>query len=308
MKQNHSKLIIFAALIANALIAISKFSAAIFTHSSAMFSEGIHSLVDVGNQVLLLFGLHRSHKKADRQHPFGYGKEIYFWSFIVAILLFSLGGGLSLYEGIKDWFDPHPIQHAKINYLVLCVAFMFESIAWLMAYRQIKRTHPGLAWRDKIERAKDPALIVVLLEDSAAMIGLILAFIGISLSLWFDAPRIDAATSMMIGVLLITVAFWLAREIKELLIGEAADPQTLAQIKSLILEDKRIEGVRQILSMHMGPDDVLVNLYVDFKDDLPSQEVEQAISDLEAKIKTSIPAIQWLFIAAQSFKRKLPEA
>jgi cation diffusion facilitator family transporter len=301
MAKGSSKLIILAALCGNFLIAITKFSAAFFSNSSAMFSEGIHSLVDVGNQLLLLIGLKASQRKPDKLHPFGYGKEIYFWSFVVAILLFSLGGGISLYEGIKHWGHPEPIKDIYINYLVLGFAFIFEGCAWFIAYREVKKEHKKFHWIRTIQDAKDPSFMVVLLEDSAALIGLIIAAIGITLSYYFNLPAFDAIASMCIGIVLIVVAIWLAYESKKLLIGEAANPELIKKISTIISSDDRITGVKNILTMHIGPQDILVNLYVDFKDDLMSHDVELTIAELESQIKTMEPNIEWVFIAAKSF-------
>lgn len=300
-----SKLIIIAALIGNFLIAITKFTAAYISKSSAMFSEGVHSVVDVGNQVLLLVGLNLSQRKADKSHPFGYGKEIYFWSFVVAILLFSLGGGISLYEGIKHIKHPEPITDVKVSYIVLLFAIVFESIAWGIAYREVKKEHKKFHWIRTIQDAKDPSFMVVLLEDSAALTGLIIAFIGVTLSYYFNLHIFDAIASIGIGLVLVFVAIWLAYESKNLLIGEAAKPELVQQIRLVLSDHPSLTGVRNILTMHMGPDDILVNLYVDFKDDIASQEVEKTIAELEKKIRALSPGIEWVFISAKSFSKRV---
>jgi cation diffusion facilitator family transporter len=299
-----SRLIILAALIGNFLIAITKFTAAYFSKSSAMFSEGVHSLVDVGNQVLLLVGLNLSQKKADSSHPYGYGKEIYFWSFVVAILLFSLGGGISLYEGVKHIQHPEPIKDITLTYCVLAFAIVFESVAWGIAYREVKKEHTRFHWIRTIQDAKDPSFMVVLLEDSAALIGLIIALIGVSLSYFFELYIFDAIASISIGVVLVLVAIWLAYESKQLLIGEAAKPELVKQIKESLVGHPSLTAVRNILTMHMGPDNILVNLYVDFKDDISSQEVEKTIAELEQTIRALHPSIEWVFISAKSFAQR----
>ncbi|MDF1761240.1 MAG: cation diffusion facilitator family transporter [Coxiellaceae bacterium] len=304
MKKISSKLVIMAALLGNFLIAICKFTAAVFTSSSAMFSEGIHSVVDVGNQALLLMGLKLSKQEPDREHPFGYGKELYFWSLIVAVLLFAVGGGLSFYKGIVSWQHPTAITDITVNYIVLALAICFESAAWLVAYKGLRQQHSKLHFFRAIQRAKDPALIVVVLEDSAALIGLVIAAIGIGLSYWLHMPKLDAAASMAIGVLLFLTAIWLAAESKNLLIGEAAEPSVVKSIRDIINNDNRIMSVHNILTMHMGPNEILVNLYVDFIDRLTSSEVEAAISDIEQKIKLKVPQAEWIFIAAKSFSKR----
>lgn len=304
MKKISSKVIIIAALLGNFLIAISKFTAAIMTSSSAMFSEGIHSVVDVGNQALLLMGLKLSQQEPDRNHPFGYGKEIYFWSLIVAVLLFAVGGGLSFYKGIISWQHPKAINNITVNYVILALAICFESAAWLVAYKGLRQQHAKLHFFRAIQRAKDPALIVVVLEDTAALIGLVIAAIGISLSYWLHMPKFDAAASIAIGVLLFFTAIWLAHESKNLLIGEAADPSVVKSIRDIMNDDKRILSVHNILTMHMGPEEILVNLYVDFIDKLSSSEVEAAISDIEQKIKLQVPQAEWIFIAAKCFSKR----
>jgi cation diffusion facilitator family transporter len=305
MGQVSSKLIIIAALLGNLMIAVAKFTGAAITLSSAMFSEGVHSVVDVGNQALLLLGLKLSKQKADRDHPFGYGKEIYFWSLIVAILLFSVGGGLSFYKGVMAWEHPEKMGHILLNYIILTVAACFEGAAWLIAYKGLRQKLGKTKFFLAIQRAKDPAMIVVVLEDTAALIGLGIAAIGMSLSYYLHMPIFDAIASMVIGVLLFFTAIWLAYESKNLLIGEAATPQVVKQIRDLIEYDSRISAVENILTMHMGPEEVLVNLNVDFIDQLSSSEVELAISDIEDRIKKVVPQAKWIFIAAKAFSKRV---
>lgn len=300
----NSKNVIVAALIGNSLIAVTKFAAATFTGSSAMLSEGIHSMVDVGNQILLLFGLKQALKPATPQHPFGHGKELYFYSFIVAIILFAFGGGLSLYEGIKHLSQPAPISSIYINYIVLSLAFIFEGYAWYIAYREFQKSNSkNLKWYHSINRAKDPTIIVVLLEDSAAMLGLIVAIAGVSISHFFNLPAMDAVASIIIGVILLVVAAWLAYESKSLLVGEAADPEVIKKVESIILDSEQIDGLKGIMTMHMSPNSILVNLHVDFSNNLNSQQVETAVTELESQVKQGIPEVKWLYIAAKSLER-----
>lgn len=305
MAKSDSKKAIITAFLGNLMIAMTKFIAAIFTGSSAMLSEGIHSLVDTGNQILLLQGLHLSKKPPNAEHPFGFGKEIYFWSFVVAILLFTFGGALSLYQGIRHIQHPEAIKQIYANYIVLFFAFIFEGYAWQVAYSSIKKQTKHFHWFRSVSRAKDPSIIVVLLEDSAAMLGLIVAFIGITLSHFVGWVYFDGIASAIIGLLLLIVAVWLAIESKNLLIGESASPVLVQEITNVLEKDPSIYAVQKVLTMHMGPQEILVNLYADFKDDLSSQEVEYAIGILEEKIKNLSSDITWVFIAAKTFSGRI---
>lgn len=300
-----SKKVVLAALIGNSLIAITKFIAAVFTGSSAMLSEGIHSLVDVGNQILLLLGLKSAQKEPTQEHPYGFGKEIYFYSFIVAILLFAFGGGLSIFEGIKHLSNPTPITSVYINYIVLSFALIFEGAAWYVAYKAFRKTTKRFHWFYSIHRAKDPAIIVVLLEDTAAMLGLIIAVVGITASTYFNLPIIDSIASIFIGLVLLIVAIWLAYESKSLLVGEAASPNVIEDIKSIVLAMPGILATQNIMTMHMGPENILLNLDVDFKENFNSTEVEQSIVLLENNIKASHPEIKWVYMSAKSLNRSI---
>lgn len=300
-----SKLVVMAALVGNGLIAVTKFIAAALTGSSAMLSEGIHSLVDVGNQSLLLFGLNRAKKKATPEHPYGYGKEVYFYSFIVAILLFAFGGGLSLLEGIKHLNAPKPMTSAHINLIVLGLAFIFEGGAWYVAYKEFKKTTKRFHWFHSINRAKDPTMIVVLLEDTAAMLGLMIAMTGVSASTYFNLPIIDSLTSIVIGLLLLVVAIWLAYESKSLLVGEAANPEVIAKIYGIVERTDEIVAAKNLMTMHMGPSSILLNMEVDFKENLNSTEVEQSITKLEQDIKSAESDIKWVYISAKSLTGRI---
>lgn len=299
-----SKKVIFAALIGNALIAITKFTAASITGSSAMLSEAIHSLVDTGNQVLLLYGMKRANKPADKNFPFGHGKEIYFWSFVVAILIFALGGGISVYEGIHHLLNPQPAKSPLINYLVLSLAIIFEGVAWLFALREFNRTKGNNGYLDAINQTKDPSVLVVLFEDSAAMLGLLVAFIGIGLTQLTGNPYFDGSASILIGFILIGTAIWLARETKGLLIGESAEPQIVQGIHEIVQENAIIEAVNEILTMHMGPDFILVTLSADFVDSASADAVEVQIAALDLQIKSRFPRVKRVFIEAEKIARK----
>lgn len=294
-----SKKVIFAALAGNTLISITKFVAAFFTGSSAMLSEGIHSLVDTGNQGLLLYGIARSKRPADEAFPFGHGKEIYFWSFIVAILIFALGGGISIYEGVQHLGHPEPIENPLINYLVLGLAMLFEGAAWLFAFREFTRAKGKWGYLEAVRRAKDPSIFVVLFEDTAAILGLMVAFAGVALAqltglLWFDG-----VASIVIGLILLGTATWLAYETKGLLIGESANRTVVEGIRSMVGVQALVEHVNEVLTMHMGPDFILVNLSVDFADHASADQVELLVGEMDRSIKLQFPQVKRIFIEAE---------
>ena len=294
-----SKKVIYAALVGNGLIAVTKFIAATITGSSAMFSEGIHSLVDTGNQGLLLFGIKRSKRPADEKHPFGYGAEIYFWAFVVAILIFAVGAGISFYEGIQKVIHPHPITNPMINYIVLGLAMIFEGVAWWIAYKEFATRKGKRGIFEAVKDSKDPTVFTVLFEDTAAMLGLIVAFVGIYLSQTLGIPWLDGAASIMIGVILAGTAMLLAYETMGLLIGEAADPQVVETIEALVDEISSVTNLNEIRTLHRGPDDILLALSLDFDDDIKAGDVEDAIYSLELKIKGRFPVVKRLFIEVQ---------
>ncbi len=297
-----SKKVIYAALFGNLLIAVTKFGASAMTGSSAMLSEAVHSMVDTGNQGLLLFGLWRSKRPADATHPFGYGMELYFWAFVVAILVFAVGAGVSVYEGISKLRAPEPTTSPYVNYIVLAIAMAFEAAAWTVAFREFQKTRGGRSILGAVRHSKDPIVFTVLFEDTAAMLGLIVAFVGIGLGQYYDNPLFDAGASILIGLILAATAVLLAVECKGLLIGEGASREVIAGIEDIIASRPGILRVNELLTMHLGPDDVLLNLSLDFADDLTSAEVEGAISALEGDIKQGFPEIRRVFIEAQSWR------
>jgi len=297
--------VIIAALIGNSLIAITKFSAAFMTGSSAMFSEGIHSLVDTGNQILLLYGLKQAKKPADEKFPFGHGKEVYFWSFVVAILIFALGGGISVYEGVQHLRHPAPIINPMINYIVLGLAMLFEGVAWSIALREFSRVKGQRGYIEAVQRGKDPSIFVVLFEDSAAMLGLLVAFGGIALTQWTGILYFDGLASVMIGAILIGTAIWLAYETKGLLIGESANREVIDGIRSIVNAHSSTEHVNEVLTMHMGPDFVLTNISVDFRDALTAEEIEIAVAEMDLRIKEKYPRIKRIFIEAEERKNRI---
>ena len=292
--------VIYAALIGNGLISITKFIASAFTGSAAMLAEGIHSLVDTGNQVLLLHGMKRAKKPADERFPFGHGKEIYFWSFVVAILIFALGSGISMYEGIHRVMHPEPVTSPLINYVVLGAALIFEGFAWYLAWKEFQLQRGDRTFIAAIREAKDPVTFVVLFEDSAAMLGLVVAGVGLALNQMLDMPVFDGIASITIGVILGATAICLAIRTKSLLIGEAATPELIADVRSRAAKLKPIERVNEVLSLHMGPHFVLLTLSVDFKNELSAGEVETTIEQLTREIREAHPDIKRVFVEAEA--------
>lgn len=297
-----SKKVIYAALIGNGLIAITKFIASFITGSSAMLSEGIHSSVDTGNQLLLLLGLKKAKKPADKAYPFGHGKEVYFWSFVVAIMIFGVGAGISIYEGIHSLLDPHPVENPMINYIVLGLAMIFEGFAWYFAWKEFENARGKRGYFETVRKEKDPITFVVLFEDTAAMLGLVVAFIGIAVAQWTGLYIFDGIASIVIGIILGVTAGWLAYETKGLLIGESADPLTVDGVTQIALEHPAIKGVNEVLTMHMGPNFILLNLSVDFKNALEISSIEQDIAALTKRIKQEFPLVKRVFVEAEEQK------
>jgi cation diffusion facilitator family transporter len=295
-----SKKVIYAALIGNALIAVTKFTAAALTNSSAMLSEAIHSLVDTGNQVLLLHGLRQAKKPADARYPFGHGKEVYFWSFVVAMLIFAVGAGVSIYQGIQHVIHPKPIEDAYVNYIVLALAMVFEGAAWLFALKAFTKAKGKWGYFEAVHRGKDPSIFVVLFEDSAAMIGLGVAFLGILLSQLTGNYVYDGIASILIGLVLGGTAGWLAYETKSLLIGESANRPVVEGIRQLVSQQPDVERVNEVLTMHMGPDFILLNLSVEFRDEATTDKLEYRITRITEQIKKAHPEVKRVFIEAET--------
>jgi len=292
--------VIVAALIGNTLIAVTKFAAAAYTGSSAMLSEGVHSVVDTGNQMLLLFGLKQSRMPPDEVFPFGHGKEVYFWSFVVAILLFAVGSGVSLYEGVTRVIAPHPVENVFVNYIVLGFAMVFEGAAWIFAFREFGRVKGKRGYIDAVRRGKDPTFFVVLFEDSAAMLGLVAAFLGVWLGELTGNPVFDGIASIIIGLILGGAAAWLAYETKGLLIGERANLEVVNGIRRLVRAQPHVRHVNEVLTMHIGPEFILVNISVDFADSLRAGELEDAVARIDQQIKSSFSNVQRVFIEAEA--------
>ena len=299
-----SKKVIYAALAGNSLIAVTKFIAATVTGSSAMFSEGIHSLVDTGNQVLLLHGMRKARKPPCDRFPFGHGKEIYFWSFAVAILIFAVGSGVSLYEGIIHTIHPQPMGNPMVNYVVLGLAMLFEGAAWYFAFTEFSRAKGKWGYIEAVQRGKDPTMFVVLFEDSAAMLGIVVAFLGVLLVDLTGILIFDGIASIIIGLILGGTAVWLAYETKGLLIGESANKMVIEGIREIILQYDGIDNINELLTMHMGPDFILVNVSIDFRDDIPASDLENMIAGMDTQIKERFPTVKRIFVEAESRRLK----
>lgn len=287
---------VWGALAANVAIAAAKFIAAAFTGSSAMLSEGFHSTVDSTNEVLLLYGEHRAKRGPDTSHPFGYGRELYFWSFVVAMLIFSVGAGLSVYEGYTHIVHPEPASSPLANYIVLGVSFVFEGISWTIGIRKMARTKAGRGWWEAVRKSKDPSTLVVVFEDSAALVGLVVAAVGVYLSETLHDPRIDGAASVVIGLLLAVVAVLLARESKGLLIGEPADAKLIERITEVLEADDAILKVNHIRSIHIAPHEVFAAVSADFRDDVTMKEGEKLIEELEVRLREEAPEMGSIYI------------
>lgn len=308
MDASSSKIVIYAALVGNTLIAVTKFIAAFLTGSSAMLSEGIHSVVDTGNQGLLLHGLRQSRKPPDDDHPFGRGKEIYFWGFVVAISIFAAGAGLSLYEGVQHLLHPRPVERPMVSYIVLGLAMVFEGVAWLAALRIFSRTKGRLGYIEAVHRAKDPSVFIVLFEDSAAMLGLVIAFLGIFLGQLTGILWLDGLASCLIGLILAVTAVWLGYETKSLLIGERAKRHVVQGIRALASGQEHVVAVNEVLTLHMGPEFVLVNLSVNFEDAAIADQIEATVANLDRRIKAAYPEVKRVFIEGEARRAETPVA
>lgn len=295
-----SKAVIYAALAGNFLIAGTKFVAAFFTGSSAMLSEGIHSLVDTGNGFLLLFGMWRASRPADRSHPFGHGRELYFWSFIVALLIFALGAGVSFYEGIVHIRNPEPIRNISVTYVVLGLSILFEGGSWLVALREFRAAKGKLGYFEAVRKSKDPSVFSVLFEDSAALLGLLVALVGISAAHYFQIPELDGVASIGIACILATTAVFLARETKGLLMGEAADPAVTAKLLRIAAADPAVVGANGVLTVHIGPTQIVAAFSLEFDDSQRAPDIEACVERLEATLKKEVPEVTSVFVKPQT--------
>lgn len=295
---------VYAALFANAGIAVAKFVGAFITGSSAMVAEGVHSIVDTSNQVLLLIGMKRAARPATSQHPFGYSREIYFWCFVVAVVLFTAGGTFAIYEGIQKLSHPHPVENPLVNYGILGVAILLEAGSFAVALKEFRKVAAGRHWWSAVTEAKDPVLFTVLFEDSAAMVGLVVALVGLIAAETLGIPELDGIASIVIGAVLIGASILLARETMSLIIGEAAAPEVLDDVERLICAEASVNGVRDITSVHLGPNDIFVTAAVDFNDDVPAGEVERVVARITEAVQAAQPDVKRLFLAPTS----LPDA
>ena len=295
-----SKRVIYAALAGNLAIAATKFAAAFFTGSSAMLSEGVHSLVDTGNGVLLLYGMRRAARPPDRTHPLGHGRELYFWSFIVALLVFALGAGISFYEGVIHMMAPEPVVNARVNYIVLGLSFLFEGSSWLVALREFRQQKGRQGWLQAVQSSKDPSVYTVLFEDSAALLGLIVAFAGILSAQLLEMPELDGVGSIGIAIILGATAIFLARESKGLLLGEPASPEVQKKVLAIVQHDPAVQRANGILSVHVGPEEIVAGLSIEFEDHLTAPEIEACVERLEARLKKEMPQISRLFVKPQA--------
>ncbi|WP_303309895.1 cation diffusion facilitator family transporter [Hymenobacter sp. BT730] len=299
-----SKLALYGGIAANIAIAVSKFVASYITGSSAMLSEGIHSLVDSGNGLLLMHGIRQSQKPADARHPFGRSQELYFWSLIVAILIFAIGGGMSFYEGVKHIEHPEPLQDPMWNYIVLGLSVLFEGVAAYLALKALFDSAENSTFWQMLRTSKDPSVFALVLENLAALVGLLVALVGVFLGHQLDNPYLDGAASIVIGVLLMLVAIFLVVRTKRLLVGEGVDPTIIQSLQNIAQADPAVENIRPPLTLYLGPADVVLALDVDFRDELTAVEVEQTIDRLQEAIRAKHPEFKRIFIEAKNISYK----
>lgn len=291
-----ANIVLYGALAANLGIAVAKFVAAGITGSSSMLTEGVHSVVDSGNQLLLLYGQRQARRPPDAAHPFGYARELYFWAFVVAILIFAVGAGVSVYEGYRHFTHPEPLESAAVNYAVLGVSALMEGTSWTIAVREFGRNKGDGGWWRAIRRSKDPSGFIVLFEDTAALAGLAVAAVGVWASHAFGDPRLDGIASVVIGGILGVVAALLAREAKGLLIGERADPDVIRRVRDLVAAEPRITAVNHVRTIHTGPETIFVAISADFEDGLTMGEGEALIERIEARLKEAEPMLASIYI------------
>jgi len=295
-----SRLVVYGALVGNLAIAVAKFVAAWLSGSSAMLSEGVHSLVDTINELLLLYGLHRAEQKPDTTHPFGHGRELYFWSFIVALLVFAAGAGVSAYEGIQHIRHPEPASNHAVSYIVLGISFLFEGTSWWIALREFRARKGSMGYFEAFRRSKDPSTFTVLLEDSAALLGLGFAATGLLAAQLLEMPVLDGVASLCIAMVLAMTAFLLARETKGLLVGEPAQPHVARHILDVANADADLRSANGVTTMQMGPDQVIAMLSAEFEDDRTTPQIEACITRIEKTVKRDYPELVAVFIKPQA--------
>jgi len=303
MATRESKGVIYAAIIANIAIAVCKFAAAAVTGSSAMLAEAFHSTADSGNELLLLWGIKRSARPPDSLHPYGHGKVLYFYSLLVAVYIFGVGGGLAVHEGISHLKHPEIPSHPGWNYAVLALAAVFDFYSWRISYRELRaRKDPNESTWDEIKGGKDPTVFTVFLEDSAGLLGVLLAFLAIFLGRQFNNPYLDPIASIVIGLVLAVLAVFLGRESGALLVGERTNRARIERLNEIIRADPAVEEVGDLLTMQLGPEQVLLTVNIQFRRKLTLEQLEEAIERIEARIRREQPSVQRIFIEAESFK------
>jgi cation diffusion facilitator family transporter len=295
-----SRTSVWAALIGNLLVAATKAGATLITGSSAMLSEAVHSLVDSGNEVLLLHGQNRARRPPDAEHPLGYGRELYFWSFVVALLIFALGAGVSIYEGVLHVLHPQPMRNVFVNYVVLALAFLFEGVSWIVAFRQFVAANGAQDFFRAFRRSKDPPSFMVLFEDSAALLGIVIAAAGTAAATLLDMPTLDGVASILIGLLLAAVATLLARESKSLLIGEPAERDFVRAIEQEVAGVRGVVRVNGILTSYLSPDQIVLSLNIEFDDALRVPELEEVVLEIERQVRAKHPDVTSLFVKPQT--------
>lgn len=300
MSSESNKIVVYAALFGNLAIALVKFVAAYITNSSAMLSEAIHSVVDTLNEILLLYGMKKAEQRPDALHPFGYGRELYFWAFIVALMVFALGAIVSIYQGIQHIIHPEEMQDPMINYVVLGIAILCEGFSWFVALKTFRKMKGKMGYFEAFRRSKDPTTFTVLFEDTAALIGLFIALTGIFLAHQLNIPELNGAASILIGVVLAVSAWLLARETKGLLLGETADPRLRENVLNIAQQDAAVYSANGVLTEQMGAHQVIASLSLEFKDDLTSDEIEACVNRIEVQIKQLHPEIITLFVKPQT--------
>jgi cation diffusion facilitator family transporter len=296
MAKQNARRVMLVALAANLAIAAAKSFAAAMTGSSAMLSEALHSVADSSNQVLLLYGARRAKSPPDAHHPFGYGREIYFWSFVVAVVIFALGAGVSLIAGVRRILEQSNPGDFLVSYAVLLTALGFEGWSWATAMREFRKEKGQATYFEAAHRSKDPRVLIALCEDSAAITGVAIALLGTALTQWLGVPWIDGASSLAIALVMAAVALFLAYEIRGLLIGEPADPETLADIEAMMRRCPAVRRVNRLWSVHLGPSEVLLAASVDLAGDVPGQRIEAALDDVQRDVKRRHPLIRHFFV------------
>jgi len=295
-----SRAAVWAALAGNLLVTATKAVAAVVTGSSAMLSEAVHSFVDTGNEVLLLYGMRQAKRRADPEHPAGYGRELYFWSFVVALLVFALGAGVSIFQGVHRVMNPEPIANAVVSEAVLAACFLFEGWSWWVSVRQFQKAKGSLGWYEAFRRSKDAPLFMVVFEDSAALVGILIAAGGTVLAAHFDMPLADGVSSILIGVVLACTSTLLARESKSLLIGERADGRLIKSMLAIANQTCAPSRANGVLTVQLAPDEIMAAMSFEFDDALTAPQIEQMVADIERRIQATHPEVSSLFIKTQN--------